>query len=276
LLLRGKSNEFDKGSMIAVDSKGMLYLAGSFVYDIDADPGQNTAMLTNSGQEDMYVACYDGSKTPANNSFYRWAFKIEHSSSNNILATNDGSVYVTGLTNDEQDLDPGSNVHATKGNFVAKYDGTKSIDNTNFFKWSFQVPDGAQVENYFIDSKNALYLTGQILRGYDCDFDPSINNDTLKVTNSNNDYFLLAKYDLTKNPDDTTFYQWAFDIGGESYFGDNFIGKDIAVGKLVLSKNIEIRAGNSVQHIYTTALERGLYFVRITTPGQRIFLRFIK
>ncbi len=245
----GQLTDFTKGNLIALDSKGMLFATGSFTRDIDIDPSSNTTLLQNSGGNDVYVAKYDASKQPGNISFFQWGFKVENCASNNIIAAKDGSLYLIGSGDIDKniDVDPTANVQTVSGNFAVKYDVTKPANNSNFFKWAFQIPAGLYLQNSIIDNKNMMYLTGEINSGYECDFDPSPSNHIIQLTNTDHD-FLLAKYNLDKNPDDTTFYQWAFNIGYDNNVSTpSFTGKDVAVDSTGMVYALGYALGSSDQ-----------------------------
>ncbi|CAN0451331.1 unnamed protein product, partial [Laminaria digitata] len=115
----------DHGMDVGVDADGNCYLTGLFRNSIDFDPGPGDFTITATGSQEAFLAKYD-----ANGNFV-WAFNAGHTSAENsqsLAASTDaaGNTAITGLFDDNVDLDPGpgiSSITSYGGNdiFVARY-----------------------------------------------------------------------------------------------------------------------------------------------------------
>jgi uncharacterized delta-60 repeat protein len=135
------SSEYDNGYGITTGSDGSIYITGHSSGNLDGK--------INSGYSDAFVAKYtsDGSKA--------WARLLGSSSSDNghDITTEDGSIYITGLTNG--DLDGISN-SGYSDIFIAKYtiDGSKAWTQ---LLGSYRVDD---VNSITTGSDGSVYIIG--------------------------------------------------------------------------------------------------------------------
>lgn len=231
----------DMINSIALDGSGNVYAAGFITgttsINIDADPSSNTNNVTGAtvtSSNDHFVAKYDGTLDPSNTSFYKWAFTTGGTGAdvlNSITIDGSSNVYVagsiTGTTSTSIDADPSSNTNNVTGatvsssldHFAGKYDGTSDPANTSFYKWAF-VTGGDfadQLNAISVDGTGGVYVAGYITANtsFTVDADPSSNTNNLTgVTTTNAADMYMAKYDGTLLPASTSFYQWAFAMGG--------------------------------------------------------------
>ncbi|MGV9014089.1 MAG: hypothetical protein ACOH13_15965 [Flavobacteriales bacterium] len=90
-----------------VDMDGNVLVAGYFEGTVDLDPGPGIEMHTSVGESDVYV------QKLASDGSLLWAVNFGGSSSDYATGINtdlQGNVYVTGVFNDQVDLDPGPGV----------------------------------------------------------------------------------------------------------------------------------------------------------------------
>lgn len=218
------SSSDDHGNAITVDANGFVYLTGFFMGTADFDPSANTNNQTIVTIQDVFVAKYDGNLLPSNTSFYQWAFRLGSTGDdvgNGIAVDAAGNVYVTGKFAASIDFDPSSGTNtfgtvAFSDVFVAKYDGTLLPTSTSFHKWAFRI-GGSQDDaghNIKVDGSGNVYVTG--FYKVTSDFDPSANTANVLTVGGSDDAF-IAKYNGNLVPSNTSFYQWAFNIGGSSF-----------------------------------------------------------
>ncbi len=226
-VIGGTNNDLING--IAVDGSGNVYVAGytQSGTNWDANPSSNVNNVATSANADMFIAKYDGTLTPSNTSFYKWAFTMGGSivdQLNSIALDGSGNLYVAGYTSSSTswDADPSSNTNnlaASAGNsdiFIAKYDGTLTPSNTSFYKWAF-VTGGNSTDlllGVSVDGSGNVYVAGYTSSTTNWDADPSSNTNNV-ASSAGNDIF-IAKYDGTLTPSNTSFYKWAFVMGGNS------------------------------------------------------------
>ncbi|MBX7205597.1 MAG: T9SS type A sorting domain-containing protein [Bacteroidia bacterium] len=210
------------------DQANDIVVSGSYMYitgiingttAIDADPSSNTNSVTGAGGSDVFVAKYDISVTPSSTSFYQWAFVLGTSSSENGfgISVSGNDVYISGSSG-AMDMDPSSNTNnitnaGSLDGFVAKYNGSFSPSSTSFYQWAFSFggSGGDAVNDISVQGSN-VYIAGYIQNTSAIDMDPSSNSNT--VTGSGNNDVLVAAYDGSLTPSSTSFYKWAFAMGG--------------------------------------------------------------
>lgn len=203
---------------IAVDDDGNVYITGSFLgAGVDFDPGSQE-MLLNSADGRIYVASYGPTGS------LRFAFNVGGGRPNfleggsGIVLDPAGNVYVTGVFNDDDDLDPsgGGDVLEVSGNtdaFVAGYTSDGG------FRFAFPIGGtGGDVGYGIAADASGCYVTGSYQGS--ADFDPGPEDHTF--TSEGGEDLYVASYDATGG------YRFAFATGSmSSGIGDR--GTGIAV-----------------------------------------------
>ncbi len=210
-------NASDRGSSIANDGNGNVYITGSFRGTADFDTGPGTTNLIGKGWTDIYFAKYDVS------GLLLWAKSVGSTNSdggNSIAVDGSGDVYVTGSFEGMADFDPGvgtTNLPWVGGDdiFFAKY---KSSDGSLIWAKSIGAANGASEggNSIAIDGSGNVYITG-IFYGT-VDFDPGPG--TTNLTSAGYDIF-FAKY----SGNDGSLI-WAKSVGGTT---DNDKGNSVAI-----------------------------------------------
>jgi hypothetical protein len=191
------SSSSDLLTGIATDPLGNFYVTGQFgsttAQSMDFDPGPDPAILTTTGNADLFVASYDSDGN------YRWAFPVGGKFvdyGNAIAVDGAGFVYVTGMFRDSADFDPGpdtvliTSAISTNHTFIAKYD---SLGN---YVWAKKMP-GSNSEGLGIslDANANVYMTGSF--SGTVDFDPGTG--TADLTSQGSTDVVIAKYDSSGN-----------------------------------------------------------------------------
>lgn len=100
----GSTGTVERGSSLAIDNSGGLYLTGSFQSTVDFDPGPGTANLTATpGFVDAFFVQFDD----MNNFVFAKQFSRSNSESLTLDAL--GNIYLTGRFSGTPDFDPGVN-----------------------------------------------------------------------------------------------------------------------------------------------------------------------
>lgn len=209
--ITGKSSSH-RSVKIAVDGIGNVYITGEFEGTIDFDPGVGIAFLRSNGYKDIFIAKYNSMGT------FQWAKNIggtDHDVSNDIVADNDGNIYITGyFTGADVDFDPGADTAPLSSNigsldaFVAKYSSEGA------YQWAYGLGGTSRDIGLglALDGKGYLAVTGFFV-GTNVDFDPG-SGTTLLNSNGTNTNDVRDLF-ITKYSVDGVF-QWARGYGDEN------------------------------------------------------------
>ncbi len=159
---------------MVIDNAGNYYITGAFTGILDMDPGPAIHTISGAGNDDMFIAKYDG------NGNYIWAKSIGTSNLeggvglhviNNIL-------YVTGaFFSGPLDVDPGPATYTLTGvpglmnNYLATY------DTSGAFQSAFSMP-GCRFGAVRTDNSGNLVIGGYYTGSVDLDPGPGTNSQT--------------------------------------------------------------------------------------------------
>lgn len=202
---------------IVTDASNNIYITGTFpINNTDFDPGAGSALLTNAGSNDIFVAKYDA------NGAYQWAFRVGGSLSDDaydLAMDASGNLLLIGEFNSTGvDFDPGAGTSSlsapsnTDEIFVAKYSSAGA------FIWAFQLGGSSNDigKSISTDASDNVYITGYFSSS-NVDFDPGAGTNIMSSAGSED--IFVGKYNASGA------HQWAFKIGNT--FND--YGKCIAV-----------------------------------------------
>jgi hypothetical protein len=167
------SANFDTGWGITLDTKGNLYMTGSFVGSIDFNPGHGVNTITSSGSDDIFLV----KLTPGKQLL--WAKKQGGSGwecAGNIAVDTSGNIYNTGRFMGTADLDPGPGVYnvtavGTEDFFVSQLDASGN------FVWAGQIgSSGLDCGSVQLDPSGNIFLSGQFAGAADLDPGPGTYN----------------------------------------------------------------------------------------------------
>ena len=195
---------------IGLDADGNVLVTGEFGGTQDFDPGAGTAMLTSAGNQDIFLAKYDG------NGNFQWARGMggpEFDRGMDVVADASGSIYVTGMIADTVDMDGGPGTaqlvaSGTWDSFLAKYDAQGD------HLWSFRFGGpGTNSDvasecgmDLALDGNGDVYVVGYYSGAPDMDPGPG----TAILVGWD---FYTAKYTPTGE------HVWSFDAGDTAYDG---------------------------------------------------------
>jgi len=191
----------DWGQDIKVDGSGNSYVIGYFSGTADFDPGAGIAILTSTGDDDIFIAKYDTSGN------FLWAKRIGSTDTDRGLGLAvdvNGNAYVTGEYYGTVDFDPGAatanltsiglgDIFLAQFNSSGNYQWAKSIGGVDY-------DTGNEIT---LDASGNLYLTGYFRET--TDFDPGAGTANLTALGTHD--IFLAKYNSTGN------YLWAKAMG---------------------------------------------------------------
>ncbi len=216
---------YTRANSIATDLSGAVYIAGSFPFTQDFDPGSGvynlTAILSSQAggavQLDGFVCKLDSSGN------FAWAKRMGgnvEDGATSLKVDKYGNAYVAGYFRDTATFTP----NATPISIAAAGDQDvflTKINSTGNFIWIKRIggPLRDEIVSLDIDTLGGLYIMGNFYGT--ADFDPGISNYNLHATSSADIY--IAKTDTAGN------FLWARNMGNNDTQGTDDVAKGIAV-----------------------------------------------
>ncbi len=265
----------DVGYSVSVDPVGNIYAYGDFNATVDFDPGPSTFNLVSTGYEDVFITKLN------TNGDHIWAesfggnyYPVRPFA---MAADLNGSIYMSGYFADTVDFDPGPAVSymysvTTMSFYLIKVDSTGNLE------WSISVlVDGnLAMMDISIDVSNNVYLTGSFTVDSIC-LGPYTLYNAAPVFAMD---IYLAKFGtyitaLPEPADDNNFSIFPNPAGDMlSFESENAVLEAIitdASGKMIE----KITCPQQV--INVTHLAKGMYFISLHFPGNKVFTRkFLK
>jgi hypothetical protein len=203
---------YDDTEDMVVDATGNIYIAGSFQFTVDFNPGTGISTRVSSGLDDAYMACYSAS------GIFNWVKSFGGNGIDDfggIQLDGSGFVYGVGLFSGTPDFDGGIGVYnvtslGLSDVFIVKYDVLGNFhDVVTFGGIGADAAYGLELFN------DLVYVTGSYSNGVD--FDPGF---LLAIKNSlgSGDIF-LCQFDSLLN------YNWVNSAGGVGFD----LGVDVSV-----------------------------------------------
>ena len=187
----GGPTSYDRGSDVAVDGLGDLYVTGQFDKTVDFDPGLGED-IHSSSKPAVFLSRFDTSGD------FIWArtwggvLGVWPDWGYRVAADKSGNAYVTGIFNGSCDFDPGPgvDVHSANGGnlfcdvFLSKFNASGD------FLWArtWGGPDLEGAYGVAVSSSQSAYVTGFF--GEEADFDPGAGTD-FRSSNGAADVFLV-------------------------------------------------------------------------------------
>ncbi|TAE50179.1 MAG: T9SS C-terminal target domain-containing protein [Bacteroidetes bacterium] len=193
----------DRGSSLAADASGNVYITGIFQETVDFDPGTGTSNLTSNGRHDIFVQKLDANGT------FLWvkSFGGEQTETVNDLALDaSGNVYTTGSFGALVDFDPGAGISPQKA-VGSLHIFVQKLNTGGDFLWvkSFGGAIYDAGGRIAVDASRNIYSTGQFESTLD--LNPSATVFTLQAKGVGADIF-VQKMDAGGN------FLWAKSFGG--------------------------------------------------------------
>ncbi|MDH3976007.1 MAG: chitobiase/beta-hexosaminidase C-terminal domain-containing protein, partial [Deltaproteobacteria bacterium] len=191
----------DVGNAVSVDKSGNIYLAGSFFYEADVDPGPAFDIRQSMGGADIFLTKINVNGT------YGWTKTfggIWSDESNSLSVDATGNIYMTGYFSNTVDFNPGPEIdeHLSRGRedvFITKI----NVDGSYGWTKAMGGNDRDIATSVAVDSINNVYITGTF-EGL-ADFNPGTEFDDHMSHG-------LADVFITKINGDGT-YGWTGTIG---------------------------------------------------------------
>lgn len=166
-------------SDILVDHDGNTLLIGNYYYDVDLDPGPDSA---------KYFGNYTGSISPAfivkldSSGNYLWSAVLPkvYNRSQKLRIDHDNSVFVAGMFRDTMDFDPSATGTDIRYSY-APYDDAfiLKLDSSGAFQWvkTFGRSGGINVRDFEVDHSGNIIFTG-VCEGANIVFHPNASAPT--------------------------------------------------------------------------------------------------
>lgn len=254
----------DNAYSIAADASGNYYVAGSFEFYVDMDPGPLTMNFTSVGGIDGFLAKYNSAGV------FQWAISIGGSGDDAVMSVKidpTNNVYITGSFESTIDFDPGSAIenHSSNGGidiFLAKFDANGNFGWVNTFGGS-ESDNGARLA--FDGNSNSLLLSGS----FDSDslnLDP--NNPTY-IQNRSTPFIESDIYVASYNPASGAL-QWAFGIGGTQSDRGQYITTDNSGNVFITgnfsNSNVDFDPGAATQYL-SSAGSADIFIAKYNSSG---------
>jgi hypothetical protein len=195
----------DYGQKVVSDAAGNIYMTGSFIYSMDADPGPGIFYLTQSKTTAFVLKIQpDGNLV--------WAKQMGFTGDqglawgHSITLDNNQNVLTTGYFQGRVDLDPGAGTfNLTASNLDAFI---QKLDNDGNFIWAKQITGAGNEWGFYIatDASGNVYTSGRFTGT--ADFDPNPNKKAKYMMSANGTDIFFQKLSA-----DGSFI-WAKQIGG--------------------------------------------------------------
>ena len=193
------------GTIIATDTAGNVYNAGTFNGTIDFDPGPGTFSMSSHLNFNVFI-----SKTDSLGNFL-WARQIggvNNEFIKDISVDAAGNVYTTGIFFETVDFDPGPGTYFLTSDLTQSGIFISKLDANGDFLWARQIapPADGEAGSMTTDASGNLYLSGLFLGTID--LDPGTG--TYPLTSGGQADLFICKLDPSGN------FVWGKQITGPS------------------------------------------------------------
>ena len=272
---------------MALGANEDIYVCGYFNFNMDADPGPGSRVLTSNGNYDLFVAKY------SKNGDYIWAFNLGSSdatygdAANGIALDSKENLYITGkIGPGTVDLNPASGSNTVINNngndiLLAKYSAEGK------YLWGVNLGNMVNHKSSYgktvaVDKEDAVYVAGSFnaISGNEIDFDAHPTRKHLMSAVDDQDIFVM-KYNKNGG------FSWAFSVGTTGFkstqrddnaesialdaMGNVYIGGVFRDGSADFSLGIQPSSSivaDKYGDIYTAAYDStGVYKWAFTTQG---------
>ena len=263
----------DRGYGVALDGDGNVYAIGTFLGEVDFDPGTGSLLLQAKGGSDIFLSKLG----PAGDLVWVGAWGSDNDDDGFAVATDDANVYITGRFSENNEAGPDlfgvlENTTAEGSDvFVAKWelDGDPGWARS-WGGWHVDIGYGIAV-----DEEGSVYTTGSFYGPSDfpVDFDPG-----------SGEYLLYSTPSVSTNPDVFVskldadgLFVWARGFGGGS--GDEGLGVAVDDNGNVYStgafrQTADFDPGPDVYSLYAGWLEYPDVFVsKLDADGDFVWAR---
>lgn len=252
----GSSNA-DYGYAIDVDATGDAYVTGYYQGTADFDPGSGTSNISNSGQQDGFVAKYSSAGA------YQWAFRIAGSGIDYGygIRVEGSAVHVVGVYDGTVDFDPsGATANQTSAGmrdiFVAKYTLAGA------YTWAISLGGTDNDYGYGIttDASGNVYVAGYI--ALTADMDPS--GATANLISAGGADIFCAKYSSSGA------YQMSFRVGStgsDMAYGIALDGSGNILVTGVFQGNVDFDPGSGTATLIGSGPSEDAYIAKYSGAG---------
>jgi gliding motility-associated-like protein/uncharacterized delta-60 repeat protein len=261
---RTGGTDSESASALSVDGSGNVYVAGSYAFAFDFDPGAGVVNLGAVNSDDIFIVKLDASGN------FSWAKKVGGSSTDlvgDIAISSSGDIWLTGGFRSTVDFDPGTGISNLTA--AALYDIyiLRLDQDGNFLSVGHVSGSGSEIAlSIDIDPTGNLLLTGNFQ--VTVDFDPGPGVFTMAPFGGNDNTFILKLNSFGG-------FLWAKQPGGSGGSSGSSITAD-ADGNIYATGNfqgtLDFDPNSGVVNM-TSAGDRDIFVVKLDPSGQLVWAR---
>lgn len=257
----------DNANIIRTDSKGNLYVAGTFTGTVDFDPGPAIVNKVSNGGLDFYILKLDSTGNML------WVRTFGNTSNDNVEKAQidkAGNILLTGRFMNTIDFDPGVNVDLKTSNGFSDIYILK-LDDLGNYLWAKTIggPGSDVARGLSINTSNDVTIAGNFLNTVDFDPGPGVTTKSALMV----DIYIL-QLDAAGN------FKWVKTLEGPQ-------NNSVQVNDLIFDKNnnilinasyrdsIDVDPGPNIQYLKDTVdpLQYNLFLLKLDPTGNYIWAK---
>ncbi|MEO7445537.1 MAG: gliding motility-associated C-terminal domain-containing protein [Ferruginibacter sp.] len=248
---------FDRGNALTADNNGNVFITGYFKQTVDFNPGIGNAILTSTGEEDVFVLKLS---SYGNFIFVKQFSGLQIQGGYSIKVGASGNIYVAGIFLGQGDFNPSVNNYLLQSTGLSDVFVCKLSADGDFI-WARKMGGDKYMfcQSLELDNQENVILTGYFDGEIDVDPGPLEN----KFVSAGNEDIFICKLDANG------ILVWAKQLGGAGYESGMSVATDAAMNIYVTGyyqQALDLDPGPA-NHIITSAGISDIFIMRLTPDG---------